>query len=611
MQISDLFRQYSQNTNTTASAANIAQSDKVGTLSSDTSTIASLKPGSIFEGNVAGIKGGNVLLSLSNGQTLNARLDNSVHLNKGESMFFQVKSNDNGMIAIRPYTDGNMSNPILKNALDAAGIPINERNIEMVNSMMKENMSINAESLSEMYKTVSQAMNVSVETAVEMTKLDIPVTPENASQFENYKNDSGSVMSQMEDLFNGISDFLTDDGFNAPTAIGVNHELLSIITEGMPDEKVIMPQDIQADNMMSLVAEEQTQSQGEEAYIALDEGMAQQAGQTQETGGTGLADLAGNSPASVQNMNPEAAGGFFETQAGQAERLQSETVATEKANVIGNMFDRESLEVLSDNLRVIGDLSENDMVFDADGNINKNLTSKQLLAIIDTELLKHASDTEKEELKDLFGSHEYKKMMRDVLEEQWTLKPSDVKDKDNIKELYDKLNKQLDKIDRLTTLTNQQDGKLAQSATEIKNNMNFMNDINQAFTYVQIPLKMSGQNANGDLYVYTNKKNLKDPDGELTAFLHLDMDNLGSTDVAVKMIKKNVTTDFFLKDDISYKLIEENMPKLKERLNKLGFSVTINVSNEDKKPNFVNDFLEKDMAKPTGQVHRYSFDVRA
>ena len=587
MQISDLFRQYSQNTNTTPSAANIAQSDKVGTL---TSTIASVKPGSIFEGNVTSIRGGNVLLALSNGQTLNARLDNSVHLNIGESMFFQVKSNENGMIAIRPYTDGNMSNPILKNALDAAGIPINERNIEMVNSMMKENMSINAENLSDMYKTVSQATNVSVETLVEMTKLDIPVTPENASQFENYKNDSGSIMSQMEDFFGGISDFLSSDEFNAPTAIGVNHELLSIITEGMPDTPVIMPQ-------------------GENAMAAepgvIPEFPGEVPDNTAASGGEILSETAGNA--------------LTQDQAVPMENIQSQAVsdgvmtAAEMGQTtdIGTLFDDDALEVLSDNLRVIGDLADNDMVFDSDGNINKNLTSKQLLSIIDTELLKNASDTEKEELKDLFGSREYKHMLKDVLEEQWTLKPSDVRDKDSIKELYEKLDKQLDKIDRLADLTGQHDGKMAQSAVEIKNNMNFMNDVNQAFTYVQIPLKMSGQNASGDLYVYTNKKNLKDPEGELTAFLHLDMDNLGSTDVSVKMIKKNVKTDFFLKDDVSYRLLEENMPILKERLNKLGFSVEITVTNEDKKPNFVNDFLERDMAKPAGQVHRYSFDVRA
>ena len=601
MQISDLFRQYSQNTNTTPSAANIAQSDKVGTL---TSTIASLKPGSIFEGNVAGIKGGNVLLSLSNGQTLNARLDNSVHLNKGESMFFQVKSNENGLIAIRPYTDGNMSNPILKNALDAAGIPINERNIEMVNTMMKENMSINAESLSEMYKAVGQTLNVSVDTVVEMTKLDIPVTPENASQFENYKNGSGSIMAQMEDLFNGISDFLTDEGFNAPTAIGVNHELLSVITEGMPDTTVIMPHEEVSSENVQMYADIDPEIQ--EALAELPEGL-----------GETVPRDAGTLEALTQNLVSDNAAfsegaALAQTAGSQAQDVSGNTnLFTEQTAAIGDLFSNDELEVLADNLRVIGDLSENDMVFDSDGNINKNLTSKQLLSIVDTELLKHASDTEKEELKDLFGSREYKRMMRDVLEEQWTVKPSEVKDKDVIKHLYEKIDKQLEKIERLTTLTNQQDGKLAQSAVEIKNNMNFMNDINQAFTYVQIPLKMSGQNANGDLYVYTNKKNLKDPEGELSAFLHLDMDNLGSTDVSVKMLKKNVKTDFFLKDDISYKLIEENMPILKERLNKLGFSVEITVSNEDKKPNFVHDFLEKDMAKPTGQVHRYSFDVRA
>ena len=55
-------------------------------------------------------------------------------------------------------------------------------------------------------------------------------------------------------------------------------------------------------------------------------------------------------------------------------------------------------------------------------------------------------------------------------------------------------------------------------ADNIRGNIEFMNQLNQAYTYVQVPLKMSGQNANGELYVYTNKKNLRDPDAELSAF---------------------------------------------------------------------------------------------
>ena len=59
------------------------------------------------------------------------------------------------------------------------------------------------------------------------------------------------------------------------------------------------------------------------------------------------------------------------------------------------------------------------------------------------------------------------------------------------------------------------------TAADIQGNVEFMNQINQAYTYVQIPLQMSGQNASAELFVYTNKKALAEGDRELTAFLHL------------------------------------------------------------------------------------------
>jgi flagellar hook-length control protein FliK len=138
-----------------------------------------------------------------------------------------------------------------------------------------------------------------------------------------------------------------------------------------------------------------------------------------------------------------------------------------------------------------------------------------------------------------------------------------------------------------------------------------MNQINEAYTYAQIPLKMSGQNASGELYVYTNKKSLAEGgDGDLTAFLHLDMDNLGPTDVSVRMHGKQVSTNFYLDSDESFALVEKNVPVLEERLRKKGYDCSVNVINEGKHVNFVDDFLRKDLP-PTGQLHRYSFDMRA
>ena len=50
----------------------------------------------------------------------------------------------------------------------------------------------------------------------------------------------------------------------------------------------------------------------------------------------------------------------------------------------------------------------------------------------------------------------------------------------------------------------------------------------------------------GELYVYTNKKNLADNDGNVSAFLHLDMDHLGPVDVYVAMQQQKVIMPYLL-----------------------------------------------------------------
>lgn len=127
---------------------------------------------------------------------------------------------------------------------------------------------------------------------------------------------------------------------------------------------------------------------------------------------------------------------------------------------------------------------------------------------------------------------------------------------------------------------------------------------------MQIPLKMSGQTASGELYVYTNKKALAEGDRELTAFLHLDMDNLGPTDISVKLLNREVSTNFYLENDAAYDLIRAHLPILEERLRAKGYNCKVSVVNENRHVNFVEDFLKKDQPS-AGQLHRYSFDMRA
>ena len=88
------------------------------------------------------------------------------------------------------------------------------------------------------------------------------------------------------------------------------------------------------------------------------------------------------------------------------------------------------------------------------------------------------------------------------------------------------------------------------------------------------------------------------------------MDHLGATDVSVRLHVNEVSTNFYLEDDGAYALIQKNIPVLEARLKKRGYQCSISVINEGKNVNFVEDFLKKDQPS-AGQLHRYSFDVRA
>ncbi len=543
-------------------------------VTSLTASIKELKPGSIFEGNVAYIKGSNVILSLENGQNIRARLDNhAMKLMQGQSMFFQVKTNENGMVSIRPYMGGEgAANPTIVRALDAAGLPVDERGIDMVNAMMKEQMPISADALLEMHRTILAGGSASVETLVQMAKLDLPITPQMAAQFENYKNDTYMLLGQMNELMEGVSEFLESQSASVPQMIQMNAQIVEILTAGLLEEPAVTPQDLAAGDGAGVVPETaQTAASDISAAAGSLEGMF-------------LSELADDGDASKPSFLP---------------------------NQIGAVLTPQLREDLADVLRSTGNLVDNEAVFDENGRLNNQLTARSLVDFINRELLANQGSLEQDDVKDIFTNKGYQKLLSHVMEEQWLVQPQDLKTKDKIGELYERLNRQTEQIERLLRATGNENSQLARSAGQVRSNMEFMNEVNQIYNYVQIPLKLSGQNANGDLYVYTNKKKPREKDGELSAFLHLDMDHLGSTDVYVKMRGKAVDTNFTFSDDESFALVQKYLPILDAKLAALGYKSTITVSNEQKKTDFVEDFLKKDLPAGTGVVHRYSFDVRA
>ena len=230
MQISDLFGQYDQNT-----AVNSQGTGNATGVSGTNPTLAQamrmLPAGSVFEATVNEMENGEVLLGLSDGRNVSARLSAGVSLNVGESMFFQVKSNNGMQIEIRPFQTGPEGNPTLLKALDAAGLNVNDKNLTLVNTMMQEQMPIDKSSLMAMVRLSGSHQNVAPATLVEMTKLGLPVTEENAAAFENYKTDQNAMMKELNTLFETLPEMAGNEKMSFSDAIAFHKEITAMLAD--------------------------------------------------------------------------------------------------------------------------------------------------------------------------------------------------------------------------------------------------------------------------------------------------------------------------------------------------------------------------------------------
>lgn len=604
MQISDLFGQYDRNT-----AVNSQGTGNATGVSGTNPTLAQamrmLPAGSVFEATVNEMENGEVLLGLSDGRNVSARLSAGVSLNVGESMFFQVKSNNGMQIEIRPFQTGPEGNPTLLKALDAAGLNVNDKNLTLVNTMMQEQMPIDKSSLMAMVRLSGSHPNVAPATLVEMTKLGLPVTEENAAAFENYKTDQNTMMKELNTLFETLPEMAGNEKMSVSDAIAFHKEITAMLADTetagsvtVKGQEASQTAETVAENGTIQTAEAATENGAAQTTEAAAENGAPQTAKATETvieSGTAQTTEAGAENRTAQTA--QAAETIAETgtaaqtsQPGGAEAGMPARLAT--------VLDPAQLEDLKS---VYAELSGKDT------DISK-LTPKQFLTEL-SGLLADGGDGREHMVRKLFAGKSYQQVLRSALEEEWLLKPQDIKDSGKMNEFYARVDRQMGQLSQILAEAGG-NAQTAQAASDLSNNINFMNVLNQTYTYMQIPLKMAHQNAKGDLYVYTNKRKLAEKDGELSAFLHLDMEHLGSTDVSVKMHGKNVGTRFYLSDEASYQVVEAHVPLLQQQLEKLGYQCRIDVENEEKKVDLVDDFLKRD--KPAGgMVHRYSFDMRA
>ena len=239
---------------------------------------------------------------------------------------------------------------------------------------------------------------------------------------------------------------------------------------------------------------------------------------------------------------------------------------------------------------------------------NGQLPTKNVLKL-DRQLLSKTprGDVPEQALQRLLGGKEFQALLKEQIGRQWMIEPQDVADKKQVEQLYERIREQTARLSQALEAAGKGDAPVARSVQNLQSNVDFMNQMNHLYTYVQLPLKMLGNNAHGDLYVYTNKKNLAARDGQV-------FEPLGPLDVYVTMKDKQVATNFTVADESVLDLIEKNIEILNKRLEGRGYSLKAQMhvkedDGEEEDSSIMQTLLSQQ--KNISVLSRTSFDMRA
>lgn len=546
------------------------QNQNVQNINSQNNTgginLRDLAAGDVFRGEIININNQNVEILLDGNEYINATMQQALELNIGEKLLFQVKDNSDTQLVIRPVANNEVSLELVNKSLLTAGLTINDKNIAIVKELIANGQPIDRQSIINMIKLSSVYANESIDKLIDMTKNGIEINRENLDMYDAYTTSSHHITENIMGIGDGIL------------------EVFEKILESDVSTENFIENNVSLENL----TESNINAGNLENNVSLEN-------------------------FTESNINPE--------------------------NLMGNIISSDSFTKIN---TILEDLSN---IFDADNdnkqisesiNVDKNNiynkesiqeapkeSTKDLLKMADSsdtfkelsEVLKNiGKNMPKEAFNNIIKSPVFKEKITKLLMDRLYLNPAKLSEdkkivKNEVDKIYDKLNKLSEMIKNMPE--NVKSENLSLAGDKLSKNMNFMNELNNIEAYVQVPVKFSEGNKNGDLYVYNRRRNKKINDDTLTAFLHLQLDYLGATDINISLKKNSVTAKFTLDDEISRNLVEDNLGELAERLEKIGYNVTISTELSEKKSQEFNAILPITSNNENAiSIKRYIFDIR-
>jgi len=595
--------------------------------------LKNMTPGETLQGEVVAVNGNEVELKIADNAVITAKLEQSMNVSVGQKMMFEISNNQNGQVALRALFTNLAQEQLAQNALQMAGIETNGQTAQMISGLMKEGMPIDMQTLQNVYHDILKFPEADQSLLIHMHKIGMETTPQNVEQFQALVNYEERVSNTIQEMIHELPAELKNMAANGETSqvMNVTRELVSLIADheaqlvaNSPQSGLLSGEQILAGGL------EQSNLNGQllpEGVVKDGEPLANPLQNAPETEITAQAGVSQNAENVVENI----------PQSAMDKALAALEEAMNPQNQIHTLMDGEgviqgasqSAEQVNANEKIVSGVLTKAEYTDLAKLLEQNGFSKEIVAkvqggnvnmqelftLLKNELaVKDATVAGK-----LWENPAFDKLMSKQLQSAWLLDPVEVENGKNVSEFYNRLNQQVNSVIHSMSQSLSESSVLSQNLQQFRENVDFLNQLNQFMPYVQLPLKMNGHSATGDLYVYADKKSLAAGNESVSAALHLDMQHLGMVDVFVKMQNTNVTTDFCLENEETLDFIEKHLDMLSERLERRGYNLTANTKVKDTQMSLKEDILPQNRggnvsvgnAAGEGKTAIYRFDVRA
>ncbi len=534
--------------------------------------IRALSPGQILSGQILERNGEELKLLVNFGGSeleLQARLEQNIALSMGKNILFQVKNNGKSL-SLSPLFENMGMEVNARKAIEMASLPMNDTAMQLTGQLMREGMPIDKETLQNFYREVTAFADAEMLDIIDLHKLGLEVNSENLEQLSSYKHMTHRLTGGINELSRQLPQLLQEMG-----AKGLDQEIGRLLkTVLLQEDGTLAPGLKEWELTLESVGQETEGAAGQEAARFVPEARVAQQGEM--------------TPAAQEHMLRAGAEAALREADGVVQMLPNGTEGRREpgegaAHLAGRGLVGEDTEVWDQTLP----------------------TARNLLHQVAQAL----SEGREMLFKELARSPEFLKQLQQYVKQELSLRPEDTS-KEKLDEVYSRLSRQLGSLSEALAGAGQESSALGKTVQNLQQNISFLNQLNDLYTYVQLPLKMMDQDAHGELYVYTNKRKLAAREGEVSALLHLDMAHLGPVDVYVQLKENQVSTRFYLPDEEMLDFIAAHMDMLNARLEKQGYHMNCGFQVRRQEGNTVmQELIEEQSNRPL--YADYSFDAFA